>query len=133
MSKSIKPADFRNVLNEILEEYGDDINDLVVSSAKKTVRKAVRTLKSKANGSFESLTGDYRSGWTSKVEEGRLSVSARAYNKTDYQLTHLLEFGHVLVTGGRTKGRVKAFPHIAPVNDQAQKDFMEYIEKGLSK
>lgn len=133
MSKSIRPADFRNVLNEILEEYGDDINDLVVSSAKKTVKKAAKSLRSQTSGTFKSLTGDYRKGWTSKVEEDRLSVSARAYNKTDYQLTHLLEFGHVLVTGGRTKGRVKAFPHIAQVNDQAQKDFMEFIEKGLRK
>ena len=39
------------------------------------------------------------------------------YNKKHYQLTHLLEKGHQLRKGGRKVGNVKAFEHIAPVNE----------------
>lgn len=133
MSSTIVAVDFREAINDILEEYGEEVIDVMADAAEKTVKKAVKTLKSKDTGTFDTKTGNYRKGWRNQVEKGRLSIAAVAYNKTDYQLTHLLEFGHVLVTGGRTQGTVKAFPHIAQVNDQAQKDFMEYIEKGLSK
>lgn len=38
-------------------------------------------------------------------------------NKKHYQLTHLLEKGTSYRKGGRKVGNVKAFEHIAPVNE----------------
>ena len=51
------------------------------------------------------------------------------HNRTDYQLTHLLEKGHILKRGGRTLGRVPAKVHIAPVEERAIKNLEEAIEK----
>ena len=41
--------------------------------------------------------GKYARGWTSSVEEyAGYSTEAYIYNKTDWQLTHLLEKGHTI-------------------------------------
>ena len=51
-------------------------------------------------------------------------------NKKYYYLTHLLEHGHAKKGG---KGRVKAFVHIKPVEEYAQKTLPELIETRLKK
>ena len=48
------------------------------------------------------------------------------HNATDYQLTHLLEFGHAI--NGGTK-RVKAIPHIEPAKENAVETFVQEVEK----
>lgn len=60
--------------------------------------------------------------WTHDQRSSRTSVITglngySVYNKKHYQLTHLLEKGHQLRKGGRKVGNVKAFEHIAPVNE----------------
>ena len=50
-------------------------------------------------------------------------------NKTDPQLTHLLEYGHPLVRNGKVVGNVEAKEHIRPVADWCADE----IEKKLSK
>jgi hypothetical protein len=47
------------------------------------------------------------------------------HNKQHYQLTHLLEFGHVIAGTGR---RSQAFPHIGAVNESAAQKFVEKVE-----
>lgn len=56
--------------------------------------------------------GRYIKGWRHKKVGKRRVV----YNKTDYQLTHLLEKGHAKRGGGRTR----AIPHIKPVEQHIQ-------------
>ena len=51
------------------------------------------------------------------------------YNKTDYQLTHLLEKGHV----GRDGRRVKAIEHIRPVEEKAAAEFEDKVKGAIGR
>jgi type II secretory pathway predicted ATPase ExeA len=49
------------------------------------------------------------------------------HNKTDYQLTHLLEHGHVKRNGERFNGEV----HIRPNEEKAIREYLRRIERAL--
>ena len=50
-------------------------------------------------------------------------------NKTNYRLTHLLEFGHNLKNGEKAK----AIPHIRKVEEKMSKEFEEKLKKKITK
>lgn len=62
---------------------------------------------------------NYSKGWT-YTTEGKSPKRYIVHNSSHYQLTHLLEKGHRIVTkSGRDTGkRAPAYPHIAQINDQ---------------
>ena len=100
------------------------------SSFEETAKEAAKMLK-KA-GPYKDRTGDYSKDWTSGKRNGRASAitglnAYSVYNKTQYQLTHLLEYGHQ----SRNGGRVRAFSHIAPVNEQVAEMAVAKIESKL--
>lgn len=101
-----------------LAEYTTEVTKGLEQSKKDVAKRAVSTLKST---SPKGSTGSYAKGWTISKIDGKQVV----HNKTDYQLTHLLEYGHAKVNGGRTVAK----PHIRPVEEQASKEFIEEVEK----
>lgn len=121
---NIDAADLRAVINGVLNEYVDDVGEAVHEAVTDTAADAVKKLKTNSMP-FKDKT--YSKGWTKKVTKHRLYSEATVYNKTEGHLTHLLEFGHALKGGGRTR----AFPHIAPVNDEVGDVFAEKFEQAL--
>lgn len=124
MNKKIKPTDFTNIINSILEEFGDEMIGVVDTVINDAAVEATRRLKDKSSGDFKDITGKYRASWKYQVEKKNLNVEATVYSDKQYRLTHLLEFGHAKQNGGRTK----AFPHISIVNDWVE----DYVIKELT-
>lgn len=117
-------------LNKILEQYGRKADEAVEKAAKRAGRDTVKTLRNTS----PKKTGAYASSWSTKVtrSSGRL-IGVTVYNKDHYQLTHLLENGHVIKNGVGTYGRARAIKHIAPAEQKGIADFEEYAREELEK
>lgn len=121
-SRKVKINDFETVLKDILDDYKDNVTERTKRAVVQVAKIAQQETKAGAN----VRTGKYRSGWAVKEDAvSRLRTEAIVYNRSRYQLAHLLEKGHALRGGGR----VKAFPHIEPAEQHALKNMEEAVMK----
>lgn len=125
MSITIQPNEFYDTINKLLDEYGDDVAEAVATTARKVALEGKKKVKAGGQGNWTN----YNPSWSIKTESDRLTFSAKIYNKKHYRLTHLLEFGHAKVNGGRTR----VFPHIKPVNDWVQSEYERKLKEQLQK
>lgn len=124
MSKAIKVDALAKEITKALEGYADDISVVVEEAANKVGKEAVEEVKQKS----PKKRGSYSKGWALKKDKlGKSKYSVKIHNKTDYQLTHLLEFGHATRNGGRTK----AIPHIRPVEQKYVKEYEQELKRKL--
>ena len=122
----VSKNDFSVQLNEVLDSYNKEFKEIVDESTKSTSKESAKKLKETSPRNKRTGGSDYAEGWKSrKIKSGDYVV----YNNSKPQLTHLLEDGHVLVSFGKTRGRVEAIPHIAPVERWANKEFELKIRK----
>lgn len=104
--------DLAKAIGDALYEYSDEVVKATNDVLKETAKEAVDELKTA--GEFKDKSGDYRKGWSAKTEAATLGIQKQiVYNKKRYRLAHLLEYGHAKPNGGR----VRAFPHIAAVEE----------------
>ena len=107
-----------------LNEYAEVTTDNV----KKAVRKAASTVRREIQTNAPKKSGDYAKSWTAKkVRESSHTLEMVVHSRNKYQLAHLLEFGHCLRQGGRTK----AIPHIAPAEELGIKQLEAEIERSI--
>ncbi|MDX8359824.1 HK97 gp10 family phage protein [Cytobacillus sp. IB215316] len=111
----------QKALEEELQQYHNDVNKKVETAKEEVTKELVSTLKQHPS---PKLTGNYRKGWRIKRVGNKIIV----HNKTNYQLTHLLEHGHAKVGGGR----VPPIVHIRPAEEKAVDDFVKKLERGIS-
>lgn len=122
-----------NNLDETIKAELENYNVEVVKATNESIREAAKeaTKILKNGGSYQKRTGAYQKDWAAKQRERTNSVVTvgeyTVYNKEHYQLTHLLEYGHQ----SRNGGRVRAFSHIAPVNEQIGDMIAGMIERKL--
>lgn len=114
-------------INEILNDYTDDIQNGISNIAQEVAKEDVNKLRNTTN-TYHVRTGKYNKGWTVKTKRGQNTISCIVHNKDNYQLTHLLEKGHVIKRNGTIKGNAKAFPHIAPIEKQSNEQFQRKVE-----
>lgn len=122
----IKAEDFASTVKKYLDEYAQDVDQTMAKVVTETALEAEQELH--GAGGFKGTK--YKRSWDTKIEKKRLYIEAHVFNKKG-QLTHLLEHGHVLARGGRIVGNTRAFEHIAPVNDKAQKKVEEELLEKL--
>lgn len=97
-------------LEEILDEIAKNVEKKSQDEFRNGAEEAVQLLREKSPRRVPH-GGAYAASWDMKVIHRGPIKGYIVYNKEHYQLTHLLENGHAKVNGGR----VKAIPHIGPV------------------
>lgn len=115
-------------MEAVLEEYNHQVKEATDKAIEQVSKEAVQKLKNTS----PKLTGDYAKGWRVKKQKGKKGIAESiVHNKTDYQLTHLLENGHVVKNAKGTYGRTRGVKHIAPVADWANDELPREIEREL--
>ena len=131
MNKRVKVDDLAKEIEKTLEEYIGVTDDACEMGVIETAKEAVKELHSAHPSGSEKYGSwdEYNRGWTYKKDKKAIKrgLLAIVHNKDHYQLAHLLEKGHALRGGGRTR----AFPHIAPVEEKCEALLFENIKKGI--
>ena len=113
---------------EILDSYSKEVRRATNNSQDKVAKECVQKLKNTS----PKKTGSYAKGWAVKRSKGKSGiVDVTVHNKTDYQLTHLLENGHIIRNGKGEYGRYNGVKHISPVADWASDAVPQEIEREL--
>jgi hypothetical protein len=114
-------SEIQKEIQKALKAYAYEVaNDLDIAK-----NEVSNQLKKDLTQDSPEKTGDYKKGWRVKKFK-KVNI---VHNKTDYQLTHLLEHGHVKINGGRTDAQI----HIRPNEEIAVNDFLKRVEKAVKK
>jgi len=115
-----------------VDQLGDEIslsllkfNDEIIEGTKEAVSQIAEQCKENIVDASPVLTGKYKKGWTIKRDENAFKLICTIHNKNRYQLTHLLENGHLMKNGVRSK----AFPHIGNNAIKANHELVTEVEK----
>ena len=130
MPNKVKPEELGNAISKYLNEYREDIQDEVEETTSIISNKAIEELKvTSPKRVGKSRAKPYYKGWSEKVQtKGKYRFSKVIWNKTNYQLTHLLEFGHRKRNG---TGWVDAQPHIQPVETKYKEKFVDLLQQKI--
>ena len=109
-----------------LDAFALALPEEIAKAQKAAAKTAIKNIKAKAPGS-----GRYAKGWKSKTTQTRLGAETVIYQGDRPGLPHLLEFGHPVISGGRTVGQAQANPHIAPAESAAIEKFESELVKGI--
>ena len=124
MSKNIKVDELEDALKKYLDEYGENIEEGVKEATDTITKEAVKEIKETSPRSKKTRETPYYKGWTKQAgKQNKGKYTVKIHNKTNYQLTHLLEFGHATRNGKRTK----AIPHIRPLEEKYSKLYEEKL------
>lgn len=127
-SEKVNVKELSNAIMDYLNNYSEDIHDEVVEVTEDITKKAILELKETSPRGKGSRAKPYHLGWESKIKiKGKNKYHRVIWNKTNYQLTHLLEFGHATKNGGRTRAQ----PHIQPIEDKYQTEFVDLLSKEI--
>lgn len=120
---------FDGAIKSILKDYNRQV-DKILREESLAIAKDARN-QVRANIKSSGIKG--------KKYKGSISRKALTRNKNGaigqviyakdphYRLTHLLEYGHATVNGGRTR----AFPHFKAANDEAVAKFEENVTRRI--
>ena len=124
----VTPENFAKAVEQLIVKYGDEAYDIAADAAKKAARTTTKEIKANA----PVLSGDYAKGWTHKAQkDGSAKYSETVYNRTDYQLTHLLEKPHDTGGGGHYPKNKDHTGVIGRIEDKQTDAFFAEVMKKL--
>lgn len=127
MAETVKVDDLAKVVSDELDGFAGMLPDEIAEAQKAAAKRAQKQLRSTS----PEKTGTYAKNWKIQTTKTRTGATTQIYQGKKPGLTHLLEYGHPIVSGGRVAGQAKAFPHIADANAAAQSAFEEELRKRL--
>ena len=98
--------------------------------AKKHANKLAKAIKEASPVGSGSRKGHYKDGWSSRKSYQNIggSFEYTVRNSKKYQLTHLLEHGHIAANGVRVGAR----PHISKNAEEAINDYIKELEEHIT-
>ena len=110
-----------------LAEYSQDVVEKINISSARVGKAAVKRLKQTSPRD----SGDYAKSWRVKTEPevGQPHKRVIHVKKPHYRLSHLLEYGHAKVGGGRVDG----IPHIRPAEEEVIREFTREVEEAIKR
>ena len=115
-------------LAEVVDQYDVKLKRATNNAMDVVAKEAVSKLKSTS----PRKSGEYARGWGIKRERGTGGINTVTVKNRVYQLTHLLENGHIVRNEKGTYGRAPGIKHIAPVEDWANTELPEEIEREMT-
>lgn len=126
MARSVSVGELAAAIASELEDYRQDVTDQLKADVKQVAKETVREIRDTS----PVMDGDYQKGWSSTVNhESREDVRITVFNRTNYQLTHLLEDGHAIAGGGSVAAR----PHIGPAEEHAAEKLEAKVKVNIRK
>ena len=99
---------------------------LATDGVKKAVKKTATATKNEIATTAPKRTGAYRKSWTASQQEVRSNaLHITVHSKDRSQIAHLLEKGHIMRNGKRSKN----YEHIHP----AEQHSIEMLERDIRK
>ena len=122
----IQMNDLTQMLISAMQEYTEEATDDFEKKIDKIGQSGLKVIKSMS----PSRTGMYRKGWRKKFLHDDGTVRIRLYNKTEWQLTHLLESSHKTGIHG---SYTKPHPHVAPVQELVDEEVIEAAKEAFGR
>lgn len=126
----VTPENLSSAIDKYLQEYKEQIDEDVKKDATEISKQARDELKRVSPIDKNSKRGrHYADGWAISSKSGKNYYTKKIWNATDYQLTHLLEFGHA----SRSGGHVSAQPHVRPTEKKYRDKFIQKLERDIKR
>ena len=130
MTQKVSVDGLADAILKELEEFNDLTEEEFEKIAREVAKEGRKKLKETSPKGSGSRKGHYADGWTVKYErKGNGKFEFTIHNRKKPGLTHLLEKGHQLQQGGR----VRAIPHIKPVEEWCNEEFERRVKQRIGK
>lgn len=115
----------REALESEIGKMLDEWEDNFTTAKERVIRTVALETVKRLQDTSPTMTGDYAKGWTAVNKGGIIIVR----NETDWQLTHLLEYGHANPRAITGRKRTPAHPHIAKAERWASEELIRRLEE----
>lgn len=117
---------------EIEEFKGLDINldyEKIILTYGKKAKDELKKVSPSDNKGAKKRKGKYKDTWTTKETIKTDDIESMVWNDGNYQLTHLLENGHLIVNKRGGVGWASSKPHIKPTYNKLKPKFIQAMKK----